>query len=411
MRISLILTLVLSLSISAQSLIEKIAADDETLLQILQNREKYELQIIYTQIDRDENNNPKFTTHKFNVDPGHYFYPASSVKFPAAVLALEKLNELNIPELNKFTQLKIDSIYSGQSSVMEDPTSKNGTASIAHYIKKILLVSDNDAYNRLYEFLGQEQLNKGLWSKGYKDVKLNHRLSIFLSDDENRHTNPFTFYNDEKIIYEQPPQCSELKFDFELSNIKRGKGFFNGGKLIEEPMDFSQKNYISLETLHNILKAVIFPNAVDPSSKFNLTNSDYKFLYKFMSMLPRESDYPDYSDYEHYPDGYVKFFMYGDTDEKMPENIRILNKVGLAYGFMIDNAYIVDFDNGVEFLLSAVIYVNEDQIYNDDKYEYDEVGLPFLSRLGRAVYEYELQRSREFEPNLIRFDLNRSLQK
>jgi len=46
----------------------------------------------------------------------------------------------------------------------------------------------------------------------------------------------------------------------------------------------------------------------------------------------------------------------------------------------------------VEFLLSAVIYVNEDEIFNDDKYEYDEIGLPFLANLGRVIYKYELER-------------------
>ena len=53
----------------------------------------YETQIIYTQIDRDENNTPRFTAHHFNVDEYRYFYPASTVKMPTAVVALE--NSMN----------------------------------------------------------------------------------------------------------------------------------------------------------------------------------------------------------------------------------------------------------------------------------------------------------------------------
>jgi len=91
----------------------------------------------------------------------------------------------------------------------------------------------------------------------------------------------------------------------------------------------------------------------------------------------------------------VKFFMFGDTKEQIPNQIRIFNKVGEAYGFIIDNAYVVDFENSVEFLLSAVIHVNRNQIYNDDKYEYDEIAFPFVAKLGQAVYEYELNRPKK----------------
>ena len=87
----------------------------------------------------------------------------------------------------------------------------------------------------------------------------------------------------------------------------------------------------------------------------------------------------------------------------MPENIRIFSKTGGAYGYLIDNAYVVDFENGVEFLLSAVIHTNRDGIYNDDKYEYETEGYPFLKNLGQLVYRYELQRKRAYKPDLIEF--------
>ena len=65
------------------------------------NPKKFELQILYTQIDRNYNNTPTFTTHEFNVDKNQYFYPASTVKMPAAFFALEKLNRIKGGFLNK----------------------------------------------------------------------------------------------------------------------------------------------------------------------------------------------------------------------------------------------------------------------------------------------------------------------
>jgi hypothetical protein len=172
--------------------------------------------------------------------------------------------------------------------------------------------------------------------------------------------------------------------------------------LVNEPFDFSKKNFISLRTLHDMLLALMFPEAVPPQRRFDLSTEDYRLLYQVMSELPRESRYPNYADK---PDNYVKFFIYGDSPEgaRMPESVRIFNKVGWAYGFLTDVAYVVDFENGAEFLLAATIHVNADGIYNDDNYEYGSVGLPFLATLGRIIYEHELKRKRRHRPDLSRF--------
>jgi hypothetical protein len=124
-------------------------------------------------------------------------------------------------------------------------------------------------------------------------------------------------------------------------------------------------------------------------------------------MFPRESKYPKYDPAEYW-DSYVKFFMFGDKKYSLTGEIRIFNKVGEAYGYLIDNAYVVDFNNNIEFLLSANIYVNEDQIFNDDKYEYDQIGFPFLSNLGAVIYNYELKRERKNLPNLSKLRLDYS---
>jgi hypothetical protein len=84
----------------------------------------------------------------------------------------------------------------------------------------------------------------------------------------------------------------------------------------------------------------------------------------------------------------------------MPKNIRILNKVGWAYGFLTDAAYIVDLDAGVEFFLVGTIHTNANQTYNDGVYEYEEKALPFFGELGNAVYQHELRRRRKNVPDL-----------
>jgi hypothetical protein len=373
---------------------------------IIKNKEELNVQIIYTQIDRDKKNHPTFTDHYFNVNKNNYFYPASTVKFPVAVLALQRLNELKIKSLDKYSTMITEADGDGQTAVYNDPTTPNGQATIAHYVKKILLVSDNDAFNRLYEFLGQEYINNSLHKMGYDDVQIIHRLEISLNEQQNRQTNPIKFIDPgSTIIYEQPTVNSKLKYT--NRNTKMGRGYMKGDKLVNEPFDFSIKNRLSLQDLHQILRAVIFPAETSVEKRFNLMQDEYTFLYKYMSMYPGESKFP-YYDSTHYYDNYVKFLLYGAEPVKPDAGLRIFNKVGDAYGFLIDAAYIVDFKNKVEFLLTATIHCNKDGIINDNKYDYDTIGFPFLKNLGKVIYGYELKRVKTNVPDLSSFRFNYS---
>jgi hypothetical protein len=370
---------------------------------ILQQRDSLKVQIIYTQINRDADNNPSFKNYYFNVDPDKYFYPASTVKMPVALLALQKLNELRLPGLDKNSTLITEKVYSGQTVVFNDPTTPDGRPSVAQYVKKIFLVSDNDAFNRLYEFLGQEYINEKLHKMGYEDVQIVHRLEVSLTEDENRHTNPVSFFGPTgRTLYLQPMQFNQRPYL--VRNDSVGKGYYKDGQFVDHAMDFSRKNRICLQDLHNILRSIIFPNSVPLKQRFNLRDEDYNFVYKYMSQYPAETKYPPY-DTANYWDAYGKLLFWGSEKKELPKHIRIFNKEGDAYGFLTDISYFVDFEKKVEFMLSATIYCNQDEILNDDKYDYDTVGLPFLKQLGKAVYDYETKRKRAHIPALMKFRL------
>jgi hypothetical protein len=136
------------------------------------------------------------------------------------------------------------------------------------------------------------------------------------------------------------------------------------------------------------LKRIVFPEVFKKRERFNLTEKNREFILFSMQNLPKNAGYDPIK----YYDGYCKFFMFGDTKESIPEHIKIYNKVGDAYGTLIDCAYIVDTKNQIEFMISATILVNKDQVFNDNIYEYDEVGLPFLAELGRQLYDKNLKK-------------------
>ena len=380
-----------------EDLIENLMTQEGGLLEyFVQNKEQHKVQVVFSRIERDSLNNPEFHTFYFNHTPSEYFYPASTVKLPASLLALEKINNLGIDGLTKETTLLIDSTFSGQSTAYTDSTSENGLPSVEHYIKKMLLVSDNDAYNRLYEFIGQGPFNKSMNEKGYIGTRISHRLSIFLSPEENSTTNAMRFVEGDSIIYSQDQVVNSTPLDFPEPTYL-GKAHYSGGELISEPMDFKYKNEFPMQDQHDLLKSIFFPGTQSESERFDLTASDYEFIRKYMGMWPSETTYPDYTDHSDY---YVKFVMYGDGTNPIKEGVRVFNKVGQAYGFLIDNAYVVDFDEGIEFLVSAVIYVNANETLNDGVYEYDSLGFPFFSKLGQMFYSYEREHPHPIKPDL-----------
>lgn len=369
----------------------------------LKNKDSFHIQIIYTQIDRDASNQPQFRYHVFNLDHKAYFYPASTVKMPIALLALEKLAEHKNAGIDRGTAMLTEADFSGQTAVLNDPQTATGVPAIEGYIKKIFLVSDNDAYNRLYEWLGQEEINRRLQEKGYADVQIRHRLDVALSDVENRHTNPIRFLDSSaKLLYAQPGKLSQQHFA--SRSDRAGRGYYRNGALVEQPFDLSAKNRIGLASLDRMLKTILFPSAFDAKTVFHIPEADRRFVLQYMSQFPRETNFPDYAPGA-YPDAYVKFLLYGaDSSIKIPgQRIRIFNKPGDAYGFLTDIAYIVDFEKKIEFTLSATIYCNSDGILNDDHYDYQTIGLPFLRRLGELIYEHELGRNRKHQPDLSAF--------
>jgi len=150
----------------------------------------------------------------------------------------------------------------------------------------------------------------------------------------------------------------------------------------------------------------MFPESQPEDNRLVLSASDYTFLWKYMSMLPGESDFPQYKADDYWP-AYVKFLLAGsEKGDWFNPDVRIFNKVGNAYGHLIDAAYIVDFEKNIEFMLSAVIYCNSDEVLNDDQYDYDNLGFPFLKALGEVIYQHELSRERPRVPDLSRFKIN-----
>lgn len=347
-----------------------LATKDISIKRVMDSIEKYQVQIRYTQIDR-RNDSVLFTDYDFQVNDSVYFYPASTVKFPTAVLAMEKINQTDTLTIHTKYYIEGDTI---ESTVADD-------------VNEIFAVSDNLANNRLIEFLGFETINQSLKNKGIAPVRLSHRLGFH---SEDLRTKPIIIYLNDSTTGITQPILNKTPKPLALFEIEKGKGYYENDEYINEPFSFKQKNYYPLSAQHNLLKRIIFPENFNLNEQFHLNKEQRDHLLNAMHTVPKEMGY----DKKEYYDSYCKFFLFGDSKDDIPAHIKIYNKVGFAYGTLTDCAYIKDTKNNIDFLLTATILVNKDGIFNDDVYEYDEIGIPFLAQLGREIYQQELQRKK-----------------
>jgi hypothetical protein len=372
---------------------------DSVAKKVLASPNTYRLQLVYTQIDRDQNGIPHFTNHTLYADADYYFNPASMVKMPLAFLAIEKLYELNQPGVNKYTRMQFDSNYQRQVAMYADSSAQNKKPSIAHFIKRAFLISENDPYNRLYQFVGQGPTNQELLAKGYSSTKITKQFMGY-TDDQNRHTNGIQFMDEKGLpILKLDPQYNKDSFQFGAPILIGDAHWNSKDQVVNAPFDFTRHNNISLEDMQKMLQSIIFPASVPKQNRFNMTEADRLFLLQYLSQYPSETNYPKY-DSAHFYDSYVKFF-FQDSTHSMPKHIRVFNKVGWAYGFLTDVSYVLDTKNNIDYMLSATLYVNSDGVVNDSKYDEETVGFPFLNKIGTAFYEYELKRPRKYQPKLI----------
>ena len=77
------------------SILEKALSNPDPLIQnVLNQKEKHEIQILLTHVHKKKNGKGSFQEESFQLDEGRYFYPASTAKLPIAILTLQKISAL-----------------------------------------------------------------------------------------------------------------------------------------------------------------------------------------------------------------------------------------------------------------------------------------------------------------------------
>lgn len=355
-----------------------------------------EVQIALTRIEREADGGARFATAGFGVQRERWFPAASVVKLPIALLIAEVLEAANLG-FNARTVLASPP----RSGPWDDAEPLAET--VWQTLWRLLVVSENIPFNRLYDVLGPDRMQARLAEIGFDDVRLISRLG-----------SPDARLNRQTVA--SRIEAPEIGADGELAWVSRwnaparraeARAFPFGramkaadwrderGRVSRGPRDFSTANFLPLDDAHAMLLRLAFPEATRRSQRWALSATTRLSLLRITGLFPRES--PLLATGTHAPaafgDGYAKFFVVGDRDAA-PRGFRSFGKTGEAFGHQGETALLTDADGQCEVLLSANIYANADGVLNDDRYEYDTVSRPFLAALGRAALAAERERPR-----------------
>ncbi|MBY0262253.1 MAG: class A beta-lactamase-related serine hydrolase, partial [Phycisphaerales bacterium] len=286
------------------------------------------------------------------------------------------------------TPMQVHALFADQSLELRDPSNLGGgLLTVGHEIRKLAIVSDNPAHNRLYELVGHRELHEMIWNAGLPSFRHRHRLSNHRTIDENRRTARVDFLTRRGVL-SVPQRTSDLDLaPNDHPGLLIGKRHVVDGQTIDGPMDFSLKNRVGLLDLHRLMLALALPNHPAHGVDLGLHLGDRAFLLHAMTQTPRQSDNPRFDPTAH-PDHFAKYLLPGVCRVWPREHVRIINKVGQAYGFSLENAVIHNAATGDWYALTAAIYTNSSGTLGTDTYDYATVAFPFFVHLGEAVTDW-----------------------
>ena len=359
--------------------IELVLKSDPYLKEIIKDKEDYEIQVMLTKINHN-NTKIDFQNYQYQHDENQYFYPASTIKLPIVVLTLKKINELRSKgsDITLKSKIILNNVDNYSNFKLQD-----SITSFQNLIADIFLVSDNSASNILIDFIGYNYFNDEMQNAGFDRTYLNHKFNPDpyvnstwqISDLDN---NMISSINDNQKI---------IKADDKTNGLDKGESRYFNGEILDESLNFSEKNRFSITDMHNLIKYIFYPEIFDKANTFNLNVEDYDFIRYWMSRFTYEDIGEKFIGDEKFFETYNKFFIHGDEQSVSNEQIRVYNKIGQAYGTSIDNGLIKNYQNNVEFILTSTIYTNKNKVINDNLYEYDDIAEPFLAKLSRAIYK------------------------
>lgn len=333
------------------------------------------LQILVSFVEREADGRIRLATQGYRVDD-EYLYPASALKHIAAFALFAGDHTLvDAEQIRPDDTLVVYARPSATMSAAQLASYRGGRPkrlSVRDVVRRALITSSNDAYNSLVDAVGHEALNRWAWAMGWRSARLQHRLYAFEDPVQHRLSPRVEIERDGRVVRVIPARHSTLSMPPSVwSTTTVGARYVDEQtkQLVEAPMDFAEKNALSLSDLHRSMIALMAPNAETGESApagLELRDESRAFLIEVMGEFAQG---PADRGFEQRVDRY-KPLLPGLRRVAPNEAWRYVNKAGRAYGFHLDTAWIEHVASGRAAIVTVGTYVNENGTLNDDRYEF-----------------------------------------
>jgi beta-lactamase class A len=320
--------------------------------------------------------------------PAPYFYPASAIKPFVAVAALHAAAEQGV---GLDTPLRIDAL-AVEHEGREVPVSEGArSTTLRSLVRDALQVSDNPAFNRLFDVVGRDRANAALAEWGYGSVRIQSRLAAASRDPAVQGRAPAVGRRSgrgERSEWE--PWLAERTATRAVASIAApgvevGRAYIDEeGQRVEGPLSFATHNAASLDDLVRLLVHLTEPGEHAIDGALPLSDEARQWVVQTMTEPPPASRRLDAATRRRM----LRPLEAGVLDALGPneaEAVRVTSKVGYSYGYFIDVARIAHARTRRRFFVGVVVYANANGVLNDDRYETEALARPFVEALGRQL--------------------------
>ena len=356
------------ISHEASDFLRIIKGKESVVDNVLANPAKYHLQINFTAVEEDQGN-IKLNDYSLYKDK-YYYHPASLIKFPLALISLEMLTRFQQEyglSLQTPIQSKTCSCDFGTDTYVNHLKQPN----LDNLYKEMLVMSNNDAYNFFYDFVGTTHFNKRMKELNIPDIILRNRFYSGCAGTAAKMSGGIQFMKD-SVNASYSINCQQ---DTLLDNTQ--------SIYLNDPTAITH-NVVSLSSLHQLMIQLFYPTLFNKEKTLNISEANLNYFKTTISSYP--NSLPDYVGY---PNHYHKYLIPSHLINNKDSAIKVYSKNGNAGGYISDVMYFTDEKNKVKYFLSVSMYNATTKYYYRRRARYTSPGLDFFRQLSKILYNYE----------------------
>lgn len=365
----------------------QVLGSHEDIRPLLDRASDYRLQVLLARWSSEPDGTPCVRFHAYRVGE-EYIYPAGAIMPFVAMAAMQQMQE-SAGAYDLLTRIAADGLRAERQDGTRVTVAREWSSTLDREMRRMSVLSMAQAFNRLFDLVGHQELNERAWAAGYESVRLSQRMDEDLLPADNVLSPALRLGPDGAPLVFFPERTSRLQLTpAPVASATAGRAHVPPGATepVDRPYDFSASNYVSLPDLMGVMFEITHPEEL-AAGGFRLAPEWRLYVETLFSLMPADAGISDTdtSDPTEFPAARYKPMLPGlERVLRSTDDLRYTSQVGRGFGFSTEVASVENVD-GRGFIVVATIYANADGVVNDNRYEYGTISDPFFADLGEVL--------------------------